>query len=32
VNIAVPAGPDPLFGSDPAQRYRDLRRQIALET
>jgi len=32
VNVAVPAGPDPLFGSDPAQRYRDLRRQIALES
>jgi len=32
VNAAVPAGADPLFGPDPAQRYRDLRRQIALDT
>jgi hemerythrin-like domain-containing protein len=31
VNAAVPAGPDPLFGTDPAQHYKDLRRQIALE-
>lgn len=31
VNAAVPGGPDPLFGADPAQHYRDLRRQIALE-
>ena len=31
VNAAVPGGPDPLFGSDPAQHYRDLRRQIALD-
>jgi hemerythrin-like domain-containing protein len=30
VNAAVPAGPDPLFGNDAAQHYRDLRRQIAL--
>ena len=30
VNAAVPAGPDPLFGDDPEQHYRDLRRQIAL--
>lgn len=31
VNAAIPARADPLFGSDPAQHYRDLRRQIALE-
>jgi hemerythrin-like domain-containing protein len=31
VNAAAPAGNDPLFGSDPAQHYRDLRRQIALD-
>ena len=31
VNAAVPGGPDPLFGEDPAQHYRDLRRQIAIE-
>ena len=31
VKSAVPAGPDPLFGSEPDTRYRELRRQIALE-
>ena len=31
VNDAVPEGSDPLFGADPAQHYRDLRRQMALE-
>ena len=31
VEKAVPAGDDPLFGPGPAQHYRDLRRQIALE-
>jgi hemerythrin-like domain-containing protein len=31
VASAVPGGPDPLFGIDPAEHYRDLRRQIALE-
>ncbi len=28
---AVPARPDPLFGGDPEARFRNLRRQIALE-
>ena len=32
VNAAVPAGTDPLLGADPAEHYRDLRRQIALES
>lgn len=32
VNAAVPVEADPLFGTDPAQHYRDLRRQIALES
>ena len=32
VNAAVPAGPDPLFGDEPDKHYRDLRRQIALES
>jgi hemerythrin-like domain-containing protein len=31
VNNAVPEGPDPLFGPEPDRRYRELRRQIALE-
>lgn len=31
VAAAVPAGPDPLFGDDVEARYRELRRQIALE-
>jgi hemerythrin-like domain-containing protein len=31
VEHAVPASVDPLFGPEPAQHYRDLRRQIALE-
>jgi hemerythrin-like domain-containing protein len=31
VQTAVPAGRDPLFGTDPDKRYRELRRQIALE-
>ena len=31
VSAAVPPGEDPLFGPSPAQHYRDLRRQIALE-
>ena len=31
VNDAIAAPADPLFGADPAQHYRDLRRQIALE-
>ncbi|MCC6211085.1 MAG: hemerythrin domain-containing protein [Burkholderiales bacterium] len=31
VRVAVPAGRDPLFGGDPQERYRELRRQIALE-
>jgi hemerythrin-like domain-containing protein len=31
VNAAVPAGPDPLFGTEPDKRFRELRRQIALE-
>jgi hemerythrin-like domain-containing protein len=30
VDAAAPQGADPLFGSDPAEHYRDLRRQIAL--
>ena len=29
---AVPHGPDPLFGEDFDARYRELRRQIALES
>jgi hemerythrin-like domain-containing protein len=32
VRLAVPAGHDPLFGEKPEERYRELRRQIALET
>lgn len=32
VNAAVPLEPDPLFGSGPEEHYRDLRRQIALES
>jgi len=32
VAIAVPAGPDPLFGDDIGARYRDLRAQIARES
>jgi hemerythrin-like domain-containing protein len=32
VAAAVPAGADPLFGADSAERYRELRRQIALES
>jgi hemerythrin-like domain-containing protein len=31
VAAAVPAGPDPLFGNDSEARYRELRREIALE-
>jgi hemerythrin-like domain-containing protein len=31
VAAAVPAGADPLFGKDFEERYRELRRQIALE-
>ena len=31
VNAAAPTAPDPLFGTDPAQHYRDLRRRIALD-
>ncbi|HUL56949.1 MAG TPA: hemerythrin domain-containing protein [Usitatibacter sp.] len=31
VNAAVPAGADPLLGADPEKRYRELRRQIALD-
>lgn len=31
VKAAVPARDDPLFGSDPEERYRELRRQLALE-
>jgi hemerythrin-like domain-containing protein len=31
VAAAAPAGPDPLFGDDSEARYRELRRQIALE-
>lgn len=30
VDAAAPGGADPLFGSDPAEHYRGLRRQIAL--
>lgn len=32
VKAAAPPGPDPLFGPEPDKRYRDLRRQIALES
>ncbi len=32
VVAAVPHGPDPLFGEEPEARYRELRRQIALES
>lgn len=32
VAAAVPAGADPLFGTDFQERYRELRRQIALES
>lgn len=31
VKAAAPAGRDPLFGNNPEERYRELRRQIALE-
>jgi hemerythrin-like domain-containing protein len=31
VRLAAPAGRDPLFGEQPEERYRELRRQIALE-
>jgi len=31
VRAAVPVGHDPLFSDHPAERYRELRRQIALE-
>ncbi len=31
VKNAAPAGRDPLFGDNPEERYRELRRQIALE-
>jgi len=32
VRKAVPGISDPLFGPDAAERYRELRRQIALES
>jgi len=32
VVAAIPHGPDPLFGEAPDRRYRELRRQIALES
>ncbi len=32
VVAAIPPGPDPLFGEDSDARYRELRRQIALES
>lgn len=32
VETAIPSGPDPLFGEDVDARYRELRRQIALES
>ena len=32
VVAAIPHGPDPLFGEDSDARYRELRRQIALES
>jgi hemerythrin-like domain-containing protein len=32
VLAAIPHGPDPLFGEDSDARYRELRRQIALES
>ena len=32
VVAAIPSGPDPLFGEDSDARYRELRRQIALES
>jgi hemerythrin-like domain-containing protein len=32
IMAAVPPGADPLFGDDPDARYRELRRQIALES
>ena len=32
VVTAIPSGPDPLFGEDSDARYRELRRQIALES
>jgi hemerythrin-like domain-containing protein len=32
VVAVIPAGPDPLFGEDFEPRYRELRRQIALES
>jgi hypothetical protein len=31
VKAAAPAGKDPLFGKETHERYRELRRQIALE-
>ena len=31
VALAAPPGRDPLFGADPVDRYRELRRRIALE-
>ncbi|HWS75525.1 MAG TPA: hemerythrin domain-containing protein, partial [Quisquiliibacterium sp.] len=31
VLAAAESGPDPLFGDDPEQRFRDLRRQLARE-
>ncbi|HTT11467.1 MAG TPA: hemerythrin domain-containing protein [Burkholderiaceae bacterium] len=31
VRAAVPVAPDPVFGADPQERFRELRRQIALE-
>jgi len=31
VKSAAPAAPDPLFGAHAQQRYRELRRQIALD-
>ena len=32
VRNAVPNRPDPLFGAKPEERFRELRRQIALES
>jgi hemerythrin-like domain-containing protein len=32
IMAAVPPGADPLFGDDPDARYRELRRQIAMES
>jgi hemerythrin-like domain-containing protein len=32
IRVSVQPGPDPLFGADPHQRYRELRRRIALQS